>query len=130
MDAQSRIDETASLVALTQSIARLELEEGYASEAIISADEVLAENHFLAARDSVGARLIDPTTESLRPLTEQLIELLEAVHPHASQLGCLGLLERVAALAVAPGATRLRAQAGREGGLTGLVAMLAGVFAE
>ena len=81
MDAQSRIAETASLVALTQSIARLELEEGYASEDIVSSEEMLAENRFLAARDGVGARLIDPTTESLRPVNDQLIELLESVHP-------------------------------------------------
>src|ERR1700730_10056373 len=58
MDAQSRIVETAALVALVQSIARLELEEGYASEDIICADEVLAENRFLAARDGVDAHLI------------------------------------------------------------------------
>jgi glutamate---cysteine ligase / carboxylate-amine ligase len=129
MDAQSRIRDTASLVALTQSIARLELEEGYASEAIISSDEVLAENHFLAARDGVDARLIDPTTESLRPLNEQLIELLEALHHHGAELGCLEHLERVAALAAAPGAARLRAHPTGHG-LAGLVAMLAGVFAE
>jgi glutamate---cysteine ligase / carboxylate-amine ligase len=130
MDAQSRIDETASLVALTQSIARLELEEGYASEAIISSDEVLAENHFLAARDGVDSRLIDPTTESLRPLTEQLIELLETLQHHAAELGCLEHLEAVAALAAAPGAARLRTHPTGGAGLAGLVAMLAGVFAE
>jgi glutamate---cysteine ligase / carboxylate-amine ligase len=129
MDAQSRIRDTATLVALTQSIARLELEEGYASEAIISSDEVLAENHFLAARDGVDARLIDPTTESLRPLNEQLIELLEALHHHGAELGCLEHLDRVAALAAAPGAARLRAHPTGHG-LASLVAMLAGVFAE
>ena len=130
MDAQSRIRETASLVALTQSIARLELEEGYASGAIISSDEVLAENHFLAARDGVDARLIDPTTESLRPLNEQVIELLEALHHHAAELGCLEHLERVATLAAAPGAARLRAHPPGEAGLAGLVPMLAGMFTE
>lgn len=130
MDAQSRIHETASLVALTQSIARLELEEGYASEAIITADEVLAENHFLAARDGVDARLIDPTTESRRPVKEQLVELLEALHDHAAELGCLEHLERVPALAAAPGAARLRTHPTHEAGPVGLVAMLAGLFAE
>ncbi len=130
MDAQTRIRDTASLVALTQSIARLELEEGYASEAIISSDEVLAENHFLAARDGVDARLIDPTTESLRPLHEHLIKLLQALHHHAGELGCLEHLERVEALAAAPGAARLRAHPMGEAGLPGLVAGLASVFAE
>ncbi len=78
MDAQSRLAETATLVALVQSIARLELEEGYVSEHACASEEVLAENRFLAARDGVDARLIDPTAESLRPIKEILIELLDA----------------------------------------------------
>ena len=130
MDAQSRIAETATLVALAQSIARLELEEGYASEDIVSSEEVLAENRFLAARDGVDARLIDPTTESLRPLNDQLSELLESVYHHAAALGCLDQLERVAALAATPGAARQRAHAAGEEGMVHLVAALAGVFTE
>jgi glutamate---cysteine ligase / carboxylate-amine ligase len=128
MDAQSRIAETATLVALVQSIARLELEEGYASEDIVFAEEVLAENRFLAARDGVDARLIDPTTESLRPLNDQLTELLEAVHDHAVALGCLEQLEHVPALATAPGAFRQRAHPTGEEGLLRVVATMAGVF--
>ena len=128
MDAQSRIAETATLVALVQSIARLELEEGYASEDIICAEEVLAENRFLAARDGVGAHLIDPSTESLRPLNDQLIELLESVHHHAAALGCLEQLARVPTLATAPGASRQRAHPTGEEGLERLMATLAGVF--
>jgi glutamate---cysteine ligase / carboxylate-amine ligase len=130
MDAQSRIAETATLVALAQSIARLELEEGYASEDLVSAEEVLAENRFLAARDGVDARLIDPTTESLRPVRDQLIELLESVRHHAAALGCLRQVERVAALAAAPGATRQRAHPTGEEELVRLVASLAGVFTD
>jgi carboxylate-amine ligase len=128
MDAQSRIAETETLVALTQSIARLELEEGYASEDIVSSQEVLAENRFLAARDGVDARLIDPTTESLRPLNDQLIELVESVHHHAAALGCLEQLERIAAVAAAPGAARQRAHPTGEEGVVRLVAALAGAF--
>ena len=128
MDAQSRIADTATLVALAQSIARLELEEGHVSEEIVGAEEVLAENRFLAARDGVDAHLIDPTTESLRPLNDQLIELLEAVHHHAAALGCLEQLARVQALAAAPGASRQRARPTGEEGLDRLVARLAGVF--
>ena len=70
MDAQSRLAETATLVALVQSIARLELEEGYVSEHACASEEVLAENRFLAARDGVDARLIDPAAEVLRPVAE------------------------------------------------------------
>jgi glutamate---cysteine ligase / carboxylate-amine ligase len=128
MDSQSRIAETATLVALAQSIARLELEEGYASEEIVSAEEVLAENRFLAARDGLDARLIDPTTESLRPLSDQLSELLESVHHHASALGCLEQLEGIAALAAVPGATRQRAHPTGGAGFERLMAALAGMF--
>ncbi len=128
MDAQSRIAETATLVALVQSIARLELEEGYVSEDIVSAEEVLAENRFLAARDGVDARLIDPTTETLRPVTDQLVELLDSVHHHAAALGCSRHLERVAALVAAPGASRQRAHPTGEEGFERLMAALAGGF--
>ncbi|MFL5832163.1 MAG: YbdK family carboxylate-amine ligase [Solirubrobacteraceae bacterium] len=128
MDAQSGSAETAALVALTQSIARLELEEGFASENIISAEEVLAENRFLAARDGVEARLIDPTTESLRPLRDQLSELLESVHHHAAALGCLDQLGRAPALVAAPSAARQRAHPPGEDGAESLVAALAELF--
>lgn len=128
MDAQSRIADTAALVALVQSIARLELEDGYASADLVCAEEVLAENRFLAARDGVDAHLIDPATESLRPLNDQLRELLESVHHHAAALGSLEHLERVSALAAAPGASRQRAHPTGEEGLVRLMATLAGVF--
>src|SRR6478609_1778630 len=55
MDAQTDVDATAALVALVQSLARLELEEGYAPEALVDAEEVLEENRFLAARDGIEA---------------------------------------------------------------------------
>jgi carboxylate-amine ligase len=129
MDAQSRIAESATLVALLQSIARLELEEGYASEDIICAEEVLAENRFLAARDGTDARLIDPTTETLRPVNDQLRELLESLHTHAAALGCLDQLEQARALAAAPGASRQRAYPTSEDGLVRLVATLSAAFA-
>jgi carboxylate-amine ligase len=130
MDAQCQTAETATLLALAQSIARLELEEGYASEDVISSEEVLAENRFLAARDGVDARLIDPTTESLRPLTHQLTELLESVHHHAAALGCLEQVERVAALAAAPGAARQRAHGTGDDDFAHLMAALAHMFTE
>lgn len=130
MDAQSRLAETATLVALVQSVARLELEEGYVSEQACASEEVLAENRFLAARDGVDARLIDPTAESLRPVTEILIELLDFARPHAAALGCLVELERTAALAVAPGATRQRDHPSGADRLERLVASLARAFNE
>lgn len=130
MDAQSRLADTAALVALTQSIARLELEEGYASEEIVCAEEALAENRFLAARDGGEASLIDPTTESLRPLGDELGELLGSVRHHAAALGCQDELGRIPALAAATGASRQRAHLESEEGLVGLVAGLAAVFTD
>lgn len=128
MDAQSRIAETEALVALTQSIARLELEEGYVSDELLDAEEVLAENRFLAARDGVDAHLIDPAAATLRPVRELLGELLESVRYHAAALGCLEQVKRIPALAAAPGALRQRAHPASEEGLVCLVSKLAGLF--
>jgi carboxylate-amine ligase len=130
MDAQSKIGETAALVALVQSIARMELEDGYASEDILSSEEVLAENRFLAARDGVDAHFIDLPTESLRPLSDQLSELLASAHHHAAALGCLEQLEQVVALAAAPGAAHQRAHPTGEEGFVRLMAALAEVFTD
>jgi carboxylate-amine ligase len=130
MDAQSRVADTAALVALVQSIARLELEEGYVSEHVCSCEEVLAENRFLAARDGIDARVIDTGTESLRPIRDVLVELLDSAEPHAAALGCVDELNRVAALAVEPGAARQRAYPSAERRLARLVGSLAGAFTE
>jgi glutamate---cysteine ligase / carboxylate-amine ligase len=128
MDAQSSVDDTAALAALVQSIARLELEEGYVARRVIEAEEVLAENRFIAARDGVGARLIDTTTESLRPVGDLLEQLLDAARPHGDALGCAAELERVSVLASAPGATRQREYRSDDSGLAQLVADLADSF--
>ena len=129
MDAQSRVGDVTALVALVQSIARLELEEGYAGDDVVRAEEALAENRFIAARDGMGARLIDTTEESLRPVTRLLAELVDAAHPHADALGCATELARVRALAAHPGAVRQRAHPGDEDGLIQLLAGLAEDFA-
>jgi glutamate---cysteine ligase / carboxylate-amine ligase len=128
MDAQSCVAETATLVALVQAIARLELEQGYVSERASSLEEMLAENRFLAARDGVDARLIDPTTESLRPIPEILDELLDAAQPHASALGCLDEFAQAATLVAAPGAARQRLHSPSGEGLVQLVARLGDLF--
>ncbi len=125
MDAQSTITEVAPLVALVQSLARLEL-EGEPSAAA-PGDEVIAENRFLAARDGIEARLIDAGAGALVPVRETVDELLVECRPHALALGCAGALERVQWLASTNGADRQRGFA--EGGrLDGLVARLAGLY--
>jgi glutamate---cysteine ligase / carboxylate-amine ligase len=128
MDAQTDVRATAALVALVQSLARLELEEGHAPEQLIAADELLAENRFLAARDGIEADLLDPAAELRRPARAQLRALLDAARPHAEELGCRRELDSVARLALQPPFLRQLDAAERRGRLPGLMAELAGAF--
>ena len=80
MDAQTTICDTAALAALVQSIARLEVEQGYLPP-VSSTPEALDENRFLAARDGVAAELIDVDAERRIPVPEQLEPLLAACTP-------------------------------------------------
>ncbi len=129
MDAQTGLWQTGALCALLQAVARLELEEGYASRTLVGAEEVLAENRFLAARDGADACLVDPDSECLQPVRTQLEALLRAARPHADALGCRRELEGVVALSEACGSARQRRAAARHGGLSGMVAELATEFA-
>lgn len=63
-DAQTTVGEVAALAALIQSLVRLEATAPLADEVLLDAPEVLAENRFLASRDGVSARLIDPVEEA------------------------------------------------------------------
>ena len=98
MDAQIRSSATRSLVALLQSIAHLELEEGYLGRDGVGSPEMLAENRFIASRDGMAARLIDPRREARIPVAELVDDLLVAVRPHADELGCRDALEGIPAL--------------------------------
>ncbi|HEY2601771.1 MAG TPA: YbdK family carboxylate-amine ligase [Thermoleophilaceae bacterium] len=120
MDAQSNVADSAALIALVQSLVRLEL-EGDAPPAGDVGPEVLAENRFLAARDGSEARLIDPARRELVPLRRLVDELLTRCLPHAEALGCAGELEHARRLATANGADRQRFRAREPGGLRGLV---------
>jgi carboxylate-amine ligase len=128
MDVQTTLDRTAALCALVQSLARLELEEGRAGAAVVPSDEVLAENRFLATRDGVEARLLDPSIEGLRPVRHSVEELLQAARPHAEALGCRDRLDAVSTLSASPGFTHQLHLAERHGGLPGLVRELAAEF--
>jgi glutamate---cysteine ligase / carboxylate-amine ligase len=98
MDAQTRPHATRALVALLQSIAHLELEEGYLTDERIGSPEVLAENRFIASRDGVHARLIDPVAEQRVPVQRLVDDLMSALAPHADVLGCRDALETVTEL--------------------------------
>jgi carboxylate-amine ligase len=106
MDAQSSAEDVRPLVALIQSIARLALEGDVPR--VAGTDEVLAENRFLAARDGMGARLVDSRSRCLVAIGEILEELLGRCRPHALALGCAAQLELVPVLAAANGAERQR----------------------
>jgi carboxylate-amine ligase len=127
MDAQPRLEATAALCALVQALARLELEEGYAPRELIHAQEALAENRFLAARDGVAAELIDPVRARRIPVVDLLADLLAAAAPHASVLGAAHELAAVPALVAAPEAARQEALAAG-GGVGALVSDLARRF--
>jgi glutamate---cysteine ligase / carboxylate-amine ligase len=126
MDAQSTVSEVAPLVALIQSLARLEVERDVAP--VVPGAEVLAENRFLAARDGMDARLIDPRARSLVPAREMLDALITECRPHAVALGCASALDRVPRIAAASGANRQRAIAARQGSLEQVVAQLVARF--
>jgi glutamate---cysteine ligase / carboxylate-amine ligase len=130
LDAQTTVGETAALAALVQCIARLEVEEGYVPAELVDAQEALEENRFIAARDGMDARLIDPARECRTPAREQLDRLLEACAPHAAELGCERELALVPALADRTGAKRQLELARDEGRLPGLVEALADRFLE
>ena len=127
MDAQSTLDHTAALVALVQSLVRLELVDGHADAALVHAPEVLDENRFLAARDGVDAELVDPVRERAVSVVDIVAELMLSCAPHAAELGCADELKYVAELLVHGGPARQRRLAERDG-LVGLVADLAADF--
>lgn len=129
MDAQSTAADTVALAGLVQTIAHLELEEGFHSRRLLEADEVIQENRFLAARDGMDARFIDLACERQVPARESLARLLAAGQAHAEELGCEDVLAEVERLAAGTGADRQRALA-RHGELRELPGRLADLFTE
>jgi carboxylate-amine ligase len=128
MDAQTTVTSTAALVALVQSLARLEQEDGYSSDELLCAPEVLDENRFIAARDGADALLIDPVREARVPVRELLAELMAAVHPHAEELGCADELDHLIRLQERPPAQKQLEVARMQAKLPGLVKYLASAF--
>jgi carboxylate-amine ligase len=128
MDAQTRPRSTSALVALLQSIAHLELEEGYMTTERIGTPELLAENRFIASRDGVHARLIDPISEQRVAVESLVSDLMQALEPHAGHLGCSDALAGVPDLVRESGADeQLRVFRERDS-LPALVAELAADF--
>jgi gamma-glutamyl:cysteine ligase YbdK (ATP-grasp superfamily) len=108
-DAHTRMRDTAPLVALVQCLTRLAALGDEPPAGAEDTPEVIDENRFLASRDGMAAKLLEPALGDRRPVRERLEAMVEACGPHAAQLGCSAELEGVAALADAPGAERQRA---------------------
>ena len=126
MDAQTCMGGNAPLVAVAQSLALLEL-EGEPLERSTS-PEVLAENRFLAARDGIEARLIDPAREVLVPARALIIDLLARCEPYAAAAGCSAELDQVRWLADTNGASAQRRWVSAGGAPHSIVPQLAELF--
>lgn len=130
MDVQTRVRSTRALVSLLQSIAHLELTEGYLTPEAIGTPEMLAENRFIASRDGIDARLIDPVSEDRVPVERLLGRLLDAARPHADQLGCRDSLESVPDVARATGTAEQLRLFHEHGDLAAVVSEMARLFTE
>jgi carboxylate-amine ligase len=129
MDAQSRPGESAALAALVQALVRVEAEEeGFASPALVGAPEVLEENRFIALRDGVEARLLDPDRGRAVAVPDLLDRALIACAPAAAELGGDQALLGLDALVEQSGSSRQRIAALGPHGLAGLVQQLAEQF--
>jgi glutamate---cysteine ligase / carboxylate-amine ligase len=128
LDVQSTVAETVGLTALVQCIERLELVDSFMPREVLERPELLEENRFIAARDGMDARLLDPVSERLVPARLQLDLLLEACLPHARALGCVDELASVRSLADGTGAARQLELARGKDGLPGLVSAMATLF--
>lgn len=126
MDAQSNVADSAALIAVVQALSRLVLEGTSPSRGL--GPEALEENRFLAARDGLDARLIDPTGRKLVPVRAMADELLTKCRPHAAALGCSAELEHASRMAVANDADRQRLWLSEGGALRHVVSMLAEQF--
>jgi carboxylate-amine ligase len=127
MDAQTRVEDTAALTALVQCLVRLLATSDPLDAGAAGAQEVVAENRFIASRDGMRATLIDPPAWGRRPVGDVLAGLLDVCAPCARSLDCVGELSSVPALAGSPGAVRQRAMAERVG-IDGLVQALSEEF--
>jgi carboxylate-amine ligase len=127
MDAQTRVRDTAALVALVQALVRREATARRDGGPPVS-PEVIEENRFLAARDGIRAELVAPEEGRRLPAARALEMLLAEVAPHAAALGSASELAGVRRLASNPGYERQRIAAGRPDGLPGVLRALHGDF--
>jgi glutamate---cysteine ligase / carboxylate-amine ligase len=129
MDAQTSLDDVAPLVAFTRALVVAEATGRVAGERLVRADEVLAENRFLAARDGMAAEFVDPMTRARVPVRVVVEEMIDHIRMYASRLGCLDDLLDAVRLVADPPAERQRAAAA-ERGPQGVACALSGAFGD
>lgn len=125
MDSQTRNEDTAALVAMTQCIARREALDSSLTTAQIDSQESISENRFLAARDGIEAELIDSEREVRVPVSRIVERLVEALRPHAQDLGCEAELGHCLDLSRENGAIRQRRISREVPSLAQMVSILA-----
>jgi carboxylate-amine ligase len=127
MDAQTSLDDVATLVALVHALVVGEATDRIAADRLIAAAEVLEENRFLAARDGMAAEFVDPRTRNRVPARVLVEEMVDCTRLYASRLDCLEDLLGVLRLAENPPAERQR-NAAEEHGFAGAVGALSNEF--
>ena len=127
MDSQSSVADCTPIVALIQSLACLALEGD--RRPTLAGSEILAENRFLAARDGMSGRVIDPGRRAMVPIRALAAELLDRCRPHAAAVGRSEELELVGWLAATNGAQRQREWVSDGGDLPSMLTSLVEQFA-
>ena len=96
MDCQTRVEHSASLAALVQSLVK-ELAEDFASgsPSVAFDRELLDENKWIAARHGIDAELVDLSSGERASVRQITKELLKRLQPHAQELGCAAELEGI-----------------------------------
>jgi glutamate---cysteine ligase / carboxylate-amine ligase len=98
-DAQTRIENVAAIVALTQSLAATLADEHDRGNPLpIQPVTLVAENKWRAARYGLDADLVDLEHDTERPAREAILALVDRVEPAARRLGCIEELGEVARL--------------------------------
>ena len=126
-DAQTRLESTAAIVALVQSLAAT-LAERFRSEGSLATQPLtlIDENRWRATRHGLDATLIWLERDEERPAREAVLALVEAVEPAAARLGCADELAGVERLCErGTGADEQRAVYAETGSLLAVVQRLA-----
>jgi len=125
LDAQTSLNDLASLVALTHCLAR---HEATAEPRPDPPTEVLDEGAFRAARYGIAGQLPDADGR-LRPVSAVLDDALAVAAPHAAELGCIDELDAIRRVVEGGGGAGRQRAAHAIGGMGGLLREMASVTA-